>query len=245
MYVTLGLLLVTAVYYSMDRIHLTYSYSPDLRGQEKNVVYGIQHAINDLPSLYRRIDSPPFAFIQYTPIYYYICAALAKAFQLTPGKNLHDIYVLCRQLNIFLNLCSSFLVFYILFVILKSRWEIALLAGILLLLSSQSHSWAIRPDPLKNVFFLLSLLFYLVWIQNRKIIPAFLSSLSVALAIFTKQDMVVLAMAYLFFAFFYAGRKEFLQYLGVLSGLGIAGLGIFTIIHGVSIWENLYWAVNN
>ena len=242
---TLIFSLFVSFQYLQLRYNLCYSFSPDMRGQEKNVVYGIQQTMTGLQNLYKSIDKPPFAFIQYTPIYYWLCANICNSLELKPGQNLIEIYRTSRLVNLGLNLLSCLLLFYILNNLLGVHWMLTLLACNIFLISTQSHTWSIRPDALKNVIFLGSVLLFLLWRKTELKLFGVLSALAVGLAIFTKQDMVALPIAFLIFLVIYSEKKEWFTYFGWLSIVAIILISLFTLIYGFSIWQNLYWAVNN
>ena len=242
---SLCLVLAFIFQYIQLRYQLCHSYSPDIRGQEKNVVYGIQQTMDHISNLYRPIDAPPFAFVQYTPIYYFVCAGICKILGMAPGQDVIQIYFTCRLLNLILNIGSCALLFFLLYKLLDTNWIISSLTVALFLLSSQSHTWAIRPDALKNVFFLLSITYFIKWITLEKTNWGILSTLFSALAIFTKQDMVSLPIGLLIYLWFSADKKSFYLYFTYIFGFALIGIIIFSLIYGTSIWENLFWAVNN
>jgi len=242
---SLCVIVAFVIQYIYIRFDLCYSYLPDIRGQEKNVVYGIQQTMDGTSNLYRHIDKPPFAFVQYTPVYYFVCAGICKILGLVPGKDVIQIYSTCRLINLILNIGSCLIAFFFLNRLLGVHWIISSLTVSLFLLSSQSHTWAIRPDALKNVFFLLSLTFFVQWLKREKGNWGIFSALFVGLAIFTKQDMVSLPIGFLIFLWLFESKRSFFLYATYLTSFGLMGIITMIIIYGTSIWENLFWAVNN
>lgn len=74
----------------------------DLGGVEGNVVYGIQRLLLGLP-LYTDPESPPFAVIQYTPLYYYLAAAVGLLTGVD-AQEPQEVFVLGRVLCLLFNL---------------------------------------------------------------------------------------------------------------------------------------------
>lgn len=143
------------------RFNLIQTYITDLAGIEQNVIYGIQRIILN-KDLYTDPEKPPFAIIQYSPLYYYICAFIVKILNLysEPG-DLHKIYVISRSLSLFFGILCSYIFFYITQRHFSSKKFISLVGAFLVFIFQYEHHYAARPDSLLDACLLLIILMIL------------------------------------------------------------------------------------
>src|SRR5687767_7872142 len=88
------------------RVSLLFLPTPDLGGVENNVIYFIQRLITG-ESLYSNPSNPPYAIAQYGPIYYYVCAAIAKIFGVGADDVL-NVFISSRVLSLICNVLYCF-----------------------------------------------------------------------------------------------------------------------------------------
>ncbi len=189
-------LLVTGIFflYLIYRVLLMFYPNPNAGGVEINIIYFIQRLI-DGQSFYTDPELTPYAIAQYSPLYYYITAGVAKIFGIN-ADDLLKIYFINRGVSLLLNLAYISVVFIILKKVfsVSSRYSfyVAVFAFIFLEITSYC-----RPDSLNHVFFMLSLYYFLLGIksseerkeENRFIL---LAAAIAGVALFCKQTSFIL-----------------------------------------------------
>ena len=83
-------------------------YDNNFGGIEPNVIYGIQRNLQGQP-LYQDTASGTYAIIQYTPLWYYFVADVARIVSHTSfrhGLDVHGLYVICRVLALVFNMLT-------------------------------------------------------------------------------------------------------------------------------------------
>lgn len=235
------------------RILLVYYPQPDVGGVEGNVIYFIQRVL-DGQQLYTNPERDNFSIAQYTPLYYYAVAGLARLGGLA-ADNTEQVFMVSRLFSLLLNFVFAGLIYLtgrrILGMGLPKNLAAAGTAFIFLEITSFS-----RPDSLLHVLMFAAFYFFLSSEKTDK--PAIRrnyllwAALFAALAVFAKQTAIVLPM--LFAAALYwrkRGRELPLAvalYLLVIAGgllcLYIAGEWSYffaNIIGGVSNGFRFSW----
>ena len=151
---TKKLLLLIVLFFGLASAALNFKFATsgalDIRGVEPNVVYSIETSLLGLP-LYRDVMSPPYAVTQYSPLYYLLYEAAARALSLEPGPQYADILTLGRLLSFGALLALSALVFRFTQRLGADRVTACLSAVLVLNLSTPWFVLA-RPDALCAFF---------------------------------------------------------------------------------------------
>jgi hypothetical protein len=215
------------------RIVLIGYHNNNLGGIEPNVIYGIQRIVLGQP-LYQDPASGSYAIMQYTPLYYYLVAGVAKIAGVD-GHNVQGIYTLCRMVALIFNLLTIVLAANII-----RKWHFswqhsfAFASPILIMLTSHYYT---RGDSMHLFFFLAAVYAYLSY--NRKeqfkyiLVSAFLS----AACIMVKQSGI-LVIGIIGFCLTFLERK-FLFVIGYVTATLISGyLMLALCVHGE--WHTFY-----
>ena len=129
---------------------------PDAGGVEGNVVYFIQHIL-DGQSLYTDPELPPYAIAQYTPLYYYLVAAISKLCAVS-ADNVAGIFITSRVVSLILNLCLVAVIYKIAKKYFEAGRSASLIVGFISFIFLEITSFS-RPDSLYHFLFFISLTF--------------------------------------------------------------------------------------
>lgn len=220
-YLILLFLVVAALPLVYFRYNIIFSYSPDVSGSEKNIIYGIQRLLAGLP-LYTDPTQIEFNLIQYTPLYFRVTSMICYLFGIQSGDP-YSIYVVSRTVSLFLVL-SSILFYCAVLKRLKFDYLSCFsLAIILLYLHSANILSNSRPDSLLSFF--IALFFYsgIRSVQSRHYLWNILAIISALLAFWSKQNGIVLMGCWLLFTMISGGVLKSFLYL-ILFVIAIAFL---------------------
>jgi hypothetical protein len=191
-----------------NRLLLIFDYSIDLGGIEQVFIYYLVLVKNHL-NLYSSWQAPPFANNQYSFLYFELLGNFLKfkIFDNYP-ENL-EVYQLARFFNLVFNFISAIIAVKIYNSIFKHSKIVAVLIFLTCFMSFQSVHFATRPDSLKSMFVLIMILFFLKLVlkDGYKLFNSFGFVLFGSLAIYTKQDAILLYGLLCFFGLIYFQRK--------------------------------------
>ena len=229
------------------RGYLVFAYIPEIGGIESNVIYSLQRILDGYP-LYIDPAVAPYSITQYTPLYYYLCEATGKFFQVDP-TNVHAVYILSRSVSLVLNLLFAGATFVILRNIFLVSRPISFIALVYAFVYLDEESFS-RPDSLYNLMVLATIgLFMKLLTEKGQQRPGLYlitaSGLSIA-AIFAKQSAIYVPVVLLFFLIFYL--KNIRWTLVSLLAMGMS-FGILFVISGggdfYALLQNTVQGVNN
>lgn len=197
-HISIGLLGIAAFAVLGLRIYFIYIDSPNLGAMETSVVYGLQRVLADLP-LFSNPEQPPFAIIQYSPLYYSLLGAVGKWLSVNPDEPF-QVYVLSRWAGLIFNLIGLAMLGYVLKGIrLENKVKIALLFIAWLCLEPGHYA---RPDSLQSLWFLVFVVYGFQYVKKRSLTSLVALTLAASLACWTKQNGVLLPLFILFYLVF-------------------------------------------
>lgn len=173
-------------------------------------------------AIYHAVDSPPFVFGFYTPLYYYLSAVVMKFVGVSVSVT--------RTLS-FLFFMGSAVLLGAIVQRFTARRKIAFLAALLFVSSFVISQWSAiaRPDMLSVFFIILGVLIGVL--QTRLTTKQlFLTAVVFALAFFTKQHFVFAQIAYALWLIFRDKRNacKFIVFYAASIAVGVLTLHIFT-----------------
>jgi len=145
---------------------ICFSQVSSYRGIEENVVYSIQQVVSNNP-LYNNPEKIPFSITQYPPLYYLLCAAVVKALSITPGKNVIEIYQVCRIISLFCSLSLSSLLYWISRKILSLSSILSLIIFVISFLVPQPWFFLVRPDAMESLLLMISIALFLLTLKHQ------------------------------------------------------------------------------
>lgn len=203
----------------LARLVLLSFHNANFGGLEMNVIYGIQRLVGGEP-LYQNPSLPGYGIIQYSPLFYFLAAGLAKLLQL----HQHDVfalYVTARSLNLFFNLVSVWLAAGIIReggFQARRAWTFAL--PLLLILTFEYYT---RVDSLQLLFFVATMFLILRFFRSGRLSLFVLAAGATGCCIMSKQSGV-LALGIVSFFLLFVQRRYVLGFLFPVVSLLFAGL---------------------
>ena len=240
-------LALTIPVFFVFRLILVFSDSNDLSGVEQNVIYSIQHLI-DNGKLYSSPSSAPFSITQYTPLFYYLCGFSAELIGFG-SENIRELYVIGRLWNIIINFTTAVFIYKIAREVLGLPRNAAnFLFGMSFILSLP-HNFAVRPDSLHDMFGLVSIYYFLKYSSSNKdnlksYLMILLAVLTSALALFSKQSGIQLIIIFIGYSIISLDYKTCLKLL-LVTVLVYGGFILFFDHIYDSFWMNVVGGVNN
>ncbi len=210
---------------------------------ESNVVYGIQRLLAGW-SLYSDPAQPPYAILQYTPLYYHACAVVGKLMGISPDDLMH-VLVLNRSLSLLFNLLTCFIAYRLMTRELSVPRLWTLGASLLMFMYIEPAQYG-RPDSLESCCFMLAVYGALKYIEKGKWAYLLWTGGAAVLATLAKQNGVMLiAVLGLFLMVFAKNWKH----LGLTClAVGLSGIGLTWLMIGGE-WkvfgQNVIQGVNN
>ncbi|MCW3121272.1 MAG: hypothetical protein JWQ38_764 [Flavipsychrobacter sp.] len=165
---------------------ITY-YNNNMGGIETNVVYGIQRILLGQP-LYQDPSSGTYAVIQYTPLYFFSSAGIAKVTGIH-APDVQSIYTLCRILTLVLNLLTILVAAAIIHT-WSFTWRQSLIAATPILVILTTH-YFLRGDSLHLLFFVSAVYAYILFSKQQQTKHLLLAALFSAACIMAKQSGVL------------------------------------------------------
>lgn len=203
---------------------IAFSPSSDIAGIESNVIYTIIRYMQT-GTLYADPAGLPFSITQYSPIFYYFCAGLAKLLHINPSADVHALYVMGRLVNIVVNLFSAWGIFRIARQSFRLPQSYSLMAALASFLLLYPWNFAARQDSLQDLFAIWTTYAFLTFLlagKGNRVLPFIASAVLAVLAVYAKQNgiqMVILICVFL------AANGQWRSFLGfaALSGTLLIG----------------------
>lgn len=171
------------------RVILIFYYNPNYGGIDLNVIYGIQQIVAGNP-LYQNPEQPPYAIMQYTPLFYHTVAWVAGIAGISADQ-VQGIYIIARSCALLFNLLTVLLVAAFLYRQgLSGKRSLLFSLPVLMILTTHYY---VRCDSMHLFFFTASLYLMTVWLQKKSFFLLLLMGLSTALCILSKQSGVLVA----------------------------------------------------
>lgn len=218
----------------------------DSGGVSQNIVYGVQTLLST-GRLYYDPSQPPFAVMQYSPLYYYVNAGLARLTRVHADHVL-GIYTLCRVSALVCNLWMAGVL-----VALVRRFRVpvlpALIAGIWGFAFIQNTDYG-RPDALYHLLAVATIYHLVRYAESGHTLgrQLYTSVVYAVLALFTKQSGMVFAPMLLTYLVLLDRQW---RRMGLAAGLYVgacaACFGLFAALNGgfFALWENVHGGVDN
>jgi hypothetical protein len=180
---TLVLFIITL----LTRCVLITYYNNNMGGIETNVVYGIQRILLGQP-LYRDPAAGTYAVIQYTPLHYYLAAAVAKLVGVE-ALNVKGIYTLCRILALEFNLLSVAVVAWIISIWGFTRRRSLLFATPVLIILTTHYF--LRGDSLHLLFFASAFWAFIRYSRKQQLLNLMMAALLSGACVMSKQSGIL------------------------------------------------------
>jgi len=234
--------------YLIYRLMLVFFPHPDAGGVEVNVVYFIQRIL-DGQSFYTDPELPPYAIAQYSPLYYYLVAGVAKLSGSGPD-NVFALFITGRIVSLVFNIAFVVVVFLICKKIMSVSLQRSVIVSFAAFVFLQITSFA-RPDSLYHFFFMLTIYYFLAAAKREEETKPFRSFILLAgvfavLALFSKQTAIVLPVIMgLWCILKKKHRNLFLFSLAYLSVTVLFFLGISHFLGVDLFFKNAIQGINN
>lgn len=226
---TLVLFIITL----LTRCVLLAYYDNNMGGIETNVVYGIQRILLGQP-LYQDPAAGTYAVIQYSPLHYYLSAAVAKLAGLV-ALNVQGIYTLCRILALVFNLLTVAVVAAIIRIWGFRRGRLLLLATPVLIILTTHYF--LRGDSLHLLFFASAFWAFIRYSQKQQLLFLLIAALFSAACIMSKQSGVLVC-GIIGLSLLVIYRRYW--HLLIYSGSALFCVAIIAWICTGGAWQSLY-----
>jgi hypothetical protein len=155
----------------------------EIGGVEINVINGILK-IMDGQMLYSDPAKPTYDIIQYSPVYYYVVAGIAEVIRITP-EDPHKVIILTRTIALIVNLFTAISIFFIArrFNLQKT---VSIFAAIFTFVIQTQHYYS-RGDSLYCLLFFISFLFFVKFVQGKRLRDLVFFTIFSIVCILTKQ----------------------------------------------------------
>jgi hypothetical protein len=220
------------------RILLAYSYSLDIDGLEYYFLRLVQQLAQGR-TLYENPELYPYSNCLYTPIYFYLYHALIYLSGLDAYNSPHEVLIAGRMLSLTLVMVQLVYLVKLGNRLSNSIFQTMLLVTFYLLLIT-GHMYAVRPDSLKVLFFLVflfSLVECLFFSGKKK--DAIICVCAAIMAVYTKQDIVLHILVCLMAALLFLRNKKIVV---LLAGFATGSVGLCFIalkIYGSNFITNV------
>lgn len=229
------------------RICLVYYPQPDAGGVEGNVIFFIQRLLNG-QHVYTDPERGSFAIAQYTPLYYYLVAGMARLAGIT-ADNLEQVYQVSRIFSLLLNLVFAGMIYSAGRRLFGMPVQKCLAAGALSFIFLEITSFS-RPDSLLHVLMIASVYFFLssakTTARTARRNYLLLASFIAAIAVFAKQTAIILPV--LFTGCMLPGKRWRELPVAVAVYLLTVATGLFFIVasgEGTYFLSNIIGGISN
>ena len=220
------------------RLLFVFSYSIDIDGLEYYFVHLVQELLSGKP-MYSNPQEFPYSINLYTPVYFYLFGILTRLSNLNIYNDLHQILVLGRLLSLSIIFIQLIYLIKLIRKFSKSNF-ISILVITLYLLFISGHIYAVRPDALKILFFIM-FVFYLTeyLFFSNKLQTAVLCIGIAIFDVYTKQDIAIYITLCFFIAFYILRSKRVVWLFTVfIIGCLLVWLAMW-LKYGNYIFQNL------
>jgi len=196
--------------------------NPDIGGVEPNVIFVIERLMAGYP-VYEDPEQSPYSVAQYSPLYYFLTAGIARRLHIDPGPDVWAVYATARSISFIAWLLTAVVLYVFSMRVLKLGAFAAFVLAALSLIVPAINGIAARPDSLARLLMLTGFFCYLIADRAERRAPgrAWLAlSLSlVTVAVWTKQTAAPML---LIFAILSVLRKRWsdLAWIGGLPAVG-------------------------
>lgn len=240
-HLSIALLALAALAVLGVRIYFIYCASPNLGAMETSVVYALQRILAGLP-LYSDPEAAPFAIIQYSPLYYEVVGTAGSWLGVNPDQPM-AVFVLNRWAGLLFNLLGLLLIGNIIKgITLENKWKAVI---ILLAWTCLEPALYARPDALQSLCFLLFVAAGLKYIQKNGWQPLLVMIVAASLAVWSKQNGILLLFFLLFYLFIIA--KHFKH--GLIAALSLVALNslfwLLMVEDAGIFWANVIRGLDN
>lgn len=227
------------------RLILAFYPTPNTGGAENNIIYFVQRILSG-QTIYSDPSEAPYAIAQYTPLYYYLLAALAKLTATSPDDVL-KLFVINRITSLFLHLSLSFFAGLALKRLTKLDTNFALVTGFLVFVFLQPSS---RPDNLSILLWFCSLWFFVRSLDVEKFPRPgkhyWLSAIFGILAVLAKQSAITILLLIPGWLIFKRSYWQALYYLSIAAALGMMVMIMGSIFYDIDIaFKNIVCGIDN
>ncbi len=224
------------------RIYLIDFYKSNSGGVDQNIIYGLQRILEGQP-LYQNPEAPPFAIMQYTPLFYHL-TAWAGSLAGIGAEDVHQVYMLSKTAALVCNLLTVLIVALTLKLFLRKRSD-ALLFSLPAFMILTVHYY-LRVDSLQLLLFAAGIYATLRYLRSTNALWLMIAALITALCILSKQNGVLLPLLISGYLALVKGKW------GAAIGFGLASLAFFGgILHWIiggdwmSFYQNAYLGLKN
>ena len=224
------------------RLLLVFFPASNTAGSENGILYFIQRALAN-ETLYSDPAKPVYAIAQYTPLYYYLIAGIARIFSIQHHQ-IRELFIINRAVSLVLDLCTCFVVTRIaknVFNLSSNKASVTGIVAFIFLLP-----WS-RIDNLCILFWFISLYFFLKAIslpQNN--FYFFLSIFFSLLSVLSKQSGITIIISIATWLLVTRQFKRFGFYcitIGLLFFSTLCVLSFSIDLH--ALFKNVVLGVNN
>jgi hypothetical protein len=224
---------------------LIFSYKINIRGVESNVIYTIQSTLLDDNSLYTNPEQIPYAISQYMPFYYIVCNKIISSWGLTPGEDVHLVYVICRGLSFCLTILIAFCLGRIMYDVFECTVFESWIVGAFSIFLNVPWFYLARPDVFVSLFAFAALYLFLRYVKEEELKVTFLlfSGFLCFFSFFSKQNGLItflILASYLFFRFRFKDLSILIS--GFLLG-SLIGYVFYMPYSSAFFMENAFWGV--
>jgi hypothetical protein len=230
------------------RVVMVFFPHPDAGGVENNVTWFIQQLLNG-NTLYTNPEASPYSIAQYSPLYYYLCAAICKIAGVS-SEEVFSVFMVSRVVSLLLNLLYAALLFFTARNVFKSSFISAWLAAVAGFVFLEITSYS-RPDSLYHTLSLASIYFFLKYIntedqhKNLKRLLV-LSAIVGAAAFFSKQSALIVPIIAVIWFLHNKSYKDLLLYFTCYAASIVVGLLLIQLSSGLVPWyQNAVLGLNN
>lgn len=206
-------------------------------------IYGIQSLMQS-GQLYFHPENAPYALIQYTPLYYYICVGLAHIFHVLP-TDVFEIIVLAKIFCIFCNFLSAYIFSWWLKDYFKVPKLISWIGGGLTLLFLTSHFYT-RVDSLFLLFWISTIYCLFKYVDQPSVILLWIIATISVLNFFIKQNSLSTIAFVILCLYSLGSRKTAFYFLLKIAMIGILCLSLMLLKENIYFFYlNIFKGIKN
>lgn len=220
------------------RFLFIFSYSVDIDGLEYYFLHLVQEMLNG-QRMYGNPMEFPYSINLYTPVYFYLFGISVRLSNLNIYNDIHQMLVLGRMLSFSIVLLQ---LIYLVKLVRKFSTStfISIIVLALYLLFISGHIYAVRPDALKILFFIM-FVYYLTksLFYSDKLLPVILCLTISILAVYTKQDISIYITLCFVVAFHILRSKKVIRMYATFVVLCLGMWVAIGLRYGSYIFQNM------
>ena len=224
---------------------LVFSYKINIRGVESNVIYTIQSTLLDHNNLYTNPEQIPYAISQYMPFYYIVCDNIIRLLGLSPGQDVHLIYVVCRGLSFFLAILLAFCLGRMMYDIFKCSPFASWLVAAFSIFVNTPWFYLARPDVFVSLFSFAALYFFLRHMKEDppRLTLLLLSGFLCFFSFFSKQNGLITFLILASYLFFRLRFRDLSILIGGFLLASFIGYLLYMPYSSSFLLKNVFWGV--